>query len=319
MNPLDDITGLDATRWKRARKQAQQTVISTVQKPDKRLFTGRAFGRFPAWVTAIMLIVLGVIAIAAFWISAGKQIAATDLVLMPVVHDYQRLSAGWADVSILLNLLLGELGTILFSLAAGIFQGDPIRLGRLRFRPLALAFRLAAVVCACFAILANVTITALHAGAYANVAVFGWFMTFAPPVVVLWVGLFFERLLLATLEARTAARDAFNRDYDQYETVQRNPEAPPDFRRTWHLQIYDQLLRISPANRRKIEALVAENPVIRVELIKREFTRHEWADFTIETPPSRPTIPPPTGGPYLSPNGTWNVSSNGSEQPSATQ
>ncbi|MCC7451683.1 MAG: hypothetical protein IT324_30020 [Anaerolineae bacterium] len=286
MSPLDDITPLDAVRWERARKLAGQSIQAATPKPDQAHYIRQSFNRFPRWVTVSMLTVLGVIGIAAFWLSAGKQIAATDLVLMPIVRDYNaRLSTGWADFAILLTLLLGELGTILFSTASGIFPGQPAAIGRFRIRLAALAFRTAALMCAGFALLANITITALHTEDIARLPLFGWFLAVAPPIVVLFIGLFAERLLLMSLEARATAKQA----YAEWERIQRNPESHPNFKRIWHMQVLDQLMKVSAVNRRKIEALVAEQPEMRVELVRREFIRHEWADFEIEVP-THPTL-----------------------------
>jgi hypothetical protein len=302
MTQLDDITGLDTARWERARKQAQHIVRDMVAEPDKRLYTGRAFQKYPGWLTSATLVVLALVASAAFWISAGKQIAATNVVLTPIVHDYDRLSTGWADVAIVLSLCLGEFGTVLFSTAAGIFPSQPWTIGRVRVRATEVAFRGASVICACFALLANITITVRHAGSYADIALFGWFMTLAPPIIVLFVGLFAEKLLLGMLEARTAAREAYHQAYDGYETVQRSPESHPDFKRLWHVQILEQLIKVSQANRRKIEAA----PELRADLVRREFIRHEWATFEIEGPPSRPTLPSPEGASVM-------LTSNGSQ------
>src|SRR5260221_13159249 len=107
MNTIDDITGLDITRWERARRLAQEQVRNMVPKPVAEHYSPRGFGRFPTWVTVGMFVMLFVIATAAFWISAGKQITATDLVLMPVVEDYHSLSGPWAEFGIMLNLLFG--------------------------------------------------------------------------------------------------------------------------------------------------------------------------------------------------------------------
>ncbi|MCC7452319.1 MAG: hypothetical protein IT324_33265 [Anaerolineae bacterium] len=320
MNPIDEIAGLDTVRWERARSLAQQIVKSTVNKPDKSYYTGQTFSRFPRWVTALTLIVLGVIGVAAFWLSAGKQIAATDLVLMPIVRDYgTRLSPGWADIAILLMLLLSELGTILFSTASGIFPGQPTRIGRWHIRLSALAFRIAAFTCARFALLANITITALHTEDIAHLPLFGWFLAVAPPIVVVFIGLFAERLLLTSLEARAIAKEAYDRAYAEWERIQREPDSAPQYRRIWHMQILDQLMKVSPTNRRKLEALIHDQPQLRAELVRREFIRHEWADFTIEVTPARPTMPLAAGESYPSLTATSNGSPNGSEKLSEAQ
>src|SRR5260370_2295072 len=115
MHTIDDITSLDAVRWERARKAAEQLVRDKAPRPDKAVYTAPSFDRFPRWVTLSMLLVLLVIGTAAFWMSAGKQIAATDVALQPIVLAYSnRLSSTWSDAPIVSPLLLVELDTILF-------------------------------------------------------------------------------------------------------------------------------------------------------------------------------------------------------------
>ncbi len=211
------------------------------------------------------------------------------LALKPILRDYSdRLSSGWADLAIVQALLLGELGAILFSLAAGIFQGAPFHVGRFCIRPTKWIFRAAAVICAGFALLANITITALHTQDLASLPVYGWFMAVVPPVVVLFVGLFIEHLLLTFLEARTSAKEAYDRAYDEWNRIQREPESHPEFRAIWNQEILDQLRKVSRVNRDKTEAA----PELRADLVRREFQRHEWASFAVELPEPRPTMLP---------------------------
>jgi hypothetical protein len=291
---LDHIAGLDTTRWERARHNAREIVRSRLQRPEPSQYAVRVYTRLPEGFTKGMLIVLGIIALAAFWISAGKQIAATDIVLSPIVKEYDnRLSTGWADVGIGLNLLLGELGTILFFTAAGIFPGGSIRWRAFEFKPVSLAFRAAGLMCATFAILANVTITYLHP--QKDVMFYEWFLTLAPPFVVLFIGLYAERLLLMSVEARARAREAYEAAVETYQRYQADPESHPEFVAIWKREIFDQLMKVSAANRKKIEEAIQANPDVRMLLVQREHLRHEWtngwqlaaANFTLPSLPDQ--------------------------------
>lgn len=266
---LDHITGLDATRFERARQQAEEQIRLAVPMPDKARYTAGVYSKYPPAVTAGALLALAVVAIAMFWISAGKALVAADLTLGPMVGEYARLSPVWLDTALILFLLAGEVGAIIFSAGRALLSVS----GRDRTW-----LSVAALASAAGALLANVSVTALHQESIASLPWFGWFMAIMPPSVVLAVGLFIEKLLLGALEARANAKAAYEAALAAWREAQEHPAEHDDFKRRWALAIFDQLLRISPANRQKIAALVDADPAWRVELVRREVARHEWAN-----------------------------------------
>jgi hypothetical protein len=278
---LAQIAPLNTTRWQRARGEAQEVIRKQFPEPRPNDFIWRArVSRYPVWLTGIILSALAIFAAGMFVVSAGKQVVASDLILHPLTGVYSRLSAIWVDASIVLILLSGELGAILFSAGAALFSaGVSVRIGRLAVHPVQLAFRLAAGACAAFALLANISVSALHTNDMASVSAYGWFLTLMPPILVLVVGLFLERLLLGLLEARALARDEYEKAWLAWEDVQRNPERHPDFGRIWAAAIYEQLLRVSPANRQKIEQAAELYPGFKTALILAERDRHEGGDL----------------------------------------
>jgi hypothetical protein len=286
---IDTITGLDQTRWERARAQAIEQVKNLLTPPNEKLYVLRGNGKHPRWLEVAAMVLLAIVGGGAFWLSAGKQIAATDLALAPVVADYRRLSSMWQDMGIVLNLSFGELGTILFFLAAGLYPGPVSRVAR-RYNVawFSFIFRLMGGLCACFAIIANVSITALHP--ISSIPVYNWFLTLAAPGAVLGIGLLAERMVLSSLEAREAARRAYEKAYGAYLRYQENPETHPKFKEFWHRAIIDQIGKVSAVNRHKLDEAVTLDPGVRALLIHREFNRNEWAT-SIEIEPTRPTQP----------------------------
>lgn len=265
----DMLSPLSAERFERARTYAADQVRKQ-RRPDPATYRGADFSKYPPRVTLAATIALIIVGGAAFWLSAGKQIAASDLILGPLVGHYERLSPFWEDTAILLMLLLGEIGTVLFTTAHAIFGGSRLVKG---------AFYGAAFLCALFALIGNVTITSLHTSDIASLPVFGWFIAVAPPVVVLFVGLYGERLLLGVLEARATARQAFKNDMDAWEKVQRDPTAHSDYMRLFATAIIDQLRRVSARNKQILDAMVEANPGAQVALVQREMRAHQWANY----------------------------------------
>jgi len=54
-------------------------------------------------------------------------------------------------------------------------------------------------------------------------SVFAWFMTFAPPVNVLAVGLLVESLVMATLKSRSEQKRLYDTDLAEYQRIQSDP------------------------------------------------------------------------------------------------
>lgn len=286
---LAQVASLDSARWERARNNARETIRNRARKPDPKRFQPRGFGRFPAYVNVGMILLLAVVAASAFWISAGKQIAATDLVLKPVIEDYKRLSTGWVDIGIVLNLLLGEIGTVFFFTASGIFPGAMIRIKSIQINKLALAFRVAGVLCAVFALAANITISAKHP--QSDVWFYNWYLTLAAPIIVLFIGLFAERFLLSALDERATMREAYNTAYDGYEKLLNDPEHDPQFRNVWGNEVIDQLRKVSPKNKSAVDGLIELDPDNRSRLFHRERVKHDQFIRDLEQVIENPTTP----------------------------
>jgi hypothetical protein len=292
MRDLSMIPGLTSERWLNARQRAQETIRNSVKQPVESAYSLPAFSSYPNWLIRGIVGLLAVVAFSAFWISAGKQVSATALILDPLVTDYHRLSGQWVDASILLVLAMGEAGSILFSIAASVLAGDPVHLKRFSFKPTALIFRCFAFICAMFAILANVTITAIHR---ANGAEFyAWFLTLAAPCLVLAIGLVIERLVMQSLKARAEQKSRYAGALIEYQKTQDDPELHKDFKAVWARAVYDEMIRYKK-DRDLILPLVNDDPQIKALLVQREYQNHMvWEAFEMRLDAlPRPTLAPP--------------------------
>jgi hypothetical protein len=264
---LSAIPHLSAERWQQARQRAIETVRASVPEPEPSHYISRqGISTFPAWFTKSLIALLMIVAGAAFWMSAGKQVMAAGMLITPLSTS-PRLSPLWGDAAIILSLAFGELGAILFQVAASVFDGRGRRL----------VFRTFAVLCAALAVIANVSITATHQ--VGEVAVFEWFMTLIPPVAVLGIGMLIEGLVMFSLKARAEQRAAYQAAMDEYRRVQASPDKHPDFGRTWAKAIFDEMCRYK-RDRDLILPLVEQDRAVMLQLVQREYADHmAWETF----------------------------------------
>jgi hypothetical protein len=265
--PIEMIPHLSAERWQKARQRAIDTVRASVPEPDPAHYISqRGISTFPAWFTRGLIALLVIVAGAAFWMSAGKQIMAAGMLITPLSAS-PRLSPFWGDTAIILSLAFGELGAILFQVAASVFDGRGRRL----------VFRTFAVLCAALAVIANVSITATHQ--VGEVAVFEWLLTLIPPVAVLGIGMLIEGLVMHSLKARAEQRAAYQAAMVAYRQAQADPEKHPDFGRTWAKAIFDELCRYK-RDRDLIMPLVEQDRAVMLQLVQREYAEHmAWENF----------------------------------------
>jgi hypothetical protein len=289
-NPLlaviANITPLKGEQWQVAWADAEKAVIALESEPNFESYIRVSISRYPSWLNTIMLSALAVIAMGALWISAGKQIAATELVLGSVVqHSAGRVSTFWLDMSLLVALVVGEVGALAFSLAVAIF-------GK-RGRTTIVLFRIASIVCTGFALGGNATLTLRYPDATAPV--FQWFLTLAMPLLVLGVGYVGEMFLLDILEHRLTARNKYEQDKAQYDFYQKTPSAHPMFKKVFHGNVKDQLLEAQNFQRKKLlHGLISESPQAVKLLIQREYARNEFS-LVWDEDDANPTSPSSEG------------------------
>jgi hypothetical protein len=296
---LSTITPLSYDRWNRAKDNTINIIKTMNPEPNPKDYINRSkISKYPGWFTFGFTVMLMIVAIGAFWVSAGKQIAATDLTLNPIAKDFSsKLSSTWADIGIIMTLLLGEIGTILFSAASAIYPSKDVYFivrGN-KVHPIMLFFRLGSFLSAGFALVGNVTITMVHKDNNAGIDVFKWFLTIGAPVIVLFIGLLLERQLLAYFEDRAIAQELFNKNHAVWELAHTDTENHPSYKKFLFTQILAQLKQLSKANREKIEIAENNDPMIRIALIQREIARNDWANqelvSLITANPTLPQIP----------------------------
>ncbi len=121
--------------------------------------------------------------------------------------------------------------------------------------------------------------------------IFAWFVTLAPPLTVIAVGILIESLTLHNMKAQLESQREYDIAHREYEYYRAKPEQHDTFKRRWHLSIYEELC-YRREDRLLIDTLVQQDQAIRGYLVKREIEVHEfWEAMEIDTV-NRPTLPP---------------------------
>jgi hypothetical protein len=299
---INEISPLKVERWEAAHTLACEQIRTDAPEPLFEHYVRGMVSKYPPIVIKGLVAALLVLALGALFVSAGKQMIATDFVLSDLVQ-YGRVGSTWVDMSLLVTLLLGEIGALTFGLGAAIFSG---RVGKV-------IFRTAAIGSASLAVFSNITVTAIHP--IPQAIVYQVLLTIGPPILVLAIGYFFERLLLSTLEARGTARQEWQTDHDAWEMVQRAPKTHPDYKLIFQRQIINQLrIGQTPERRKNLELYLMNVPDASKILILREYARHEMA-LGFDVP--NPTLP--EGKNSLTPLIASQTYSNETDDPSLSQ
>lgn len=276
---MDDVPHLDSTRWERALKNAKAIVISRVQKqefqkPERDTYFKRE-SKYPPILIGIVLVLLVMVALAAFLISAGKQVVAFDIVSRFLVDKYGvRISERYIDTIVVAALMLSEAGVILFGLAANIFSSN----GRTTS-----TFRLFQLFCTVITLLANISVTALNLAM--EMPVFDGAVTLIPPLLVIGIGWIMEQMahtwILMRLESIKAYETAIaeytkavETEEARYKLLTQEPTKHPEWSKVWGDCIIDQL-RATAKAREVFEALEKDDPQVGAKLAYREWERRQ--------------------------------------------
>jgi hypothetical protein len=260
---VDDVRHMSAEQWANAVDSAKKTIRESNPEPDFNGYLQSNIQDLPGWVTTPVFIGLTALALMALYVSAGKQLAASDLVFGDLIHVTDRVSPFWVSTTLIAMLLCGELGSLLFGLAAGIF---PNKTAQRIFRAFSISSALVALG-------ANVTMTAAHP--VQNAAIFQWFITLFTPLIVLGVGFAYENMLLTYLHARLSATRQYKADYDLYRIAQRNPERDPQYKNLLLRAVIDALRDSQPNAKKKVFEYAAHtDPDFRRFVFLREYSRH---------------------------------------------
>ena len=107
----------------------------------------------------------------------------------------------------------------------------------------------------------------------AGATVYAWFMTFAPPVTVLAVGLLVESLVMTTLKSRGEQKRRFDADLAEYQRLKADPTLHSEWKPVFYRSSYEELIRLK-AGREAILPLVDMERNVIPALVQREVMTH---------------------------------------------
>lgn len=279
---IHQFTSLTHDRWVKAYERARQIVRTSQSMPVLEYYIQSNHHHYPRWLVTSIAVALGVLALGALFVSAGKQIAAADIVLSNVAEHSERIGQAWVSISLIVLLLVGEIGALVFAVASAIFGRTKI--SRLVFRAFMFASSLVAI-------LANVSMTYVYR--VTHLELFQWFVTIFAPCVVLGVGFVGENILLTYLEQRADAITRWKKDFEHYQLIQREPEKHESWARNLAVCILQELQSSQTGQLRKqFKELLNTDPSFRERIVLREMELHLSSYGSVEEFLTRPTIPP---------------------------
>lgn len=270
---LNELDHLNARGWEKARENAEKIIRARLKEPTREAYF--SIEDKPSNVDRAISGLLVLVAVASFGVSAAKEIAALDLVLSPLPTISERISASYVSLLLLACLSLSEAGVLLFGLAI-----KPSMARTARY-----TYRFFQWLCMSIALVANATITALHP--IASAWVFDLLLTFAPPLVVIGVGLVLEERAKSVNARKDSAQAAYDAALTVYRRVNENPELDDDFMRVWGQAIVEAMVARSLKNKELLPAWLDEHPEIAAQVAQREYNRYQW----IFQPVSQPEMP----------------------------
>jgi hypothetical protein len=273
---FESIEQLNSDRWDKAKQNARLKIAARTPKPTLDQYLA-ADSKYSATVMRVGGLLLVLVALAAFVISAGRQIAAFDTITAPLAVGYStRISAAYVDLVLIAALGLSEFGVIVFGAGAKVIAKTNIEKTILRL------FQVLSIL---IAISGNLTVWALN---YSHntlpvVELFDLLITISAPTLVVGIGVMIERLVSDNVAHRHNAMQAYALALKNWEQSSAAPEKHPDWFEVWGNCILDQL-RATKKNRDEIDRLIADDPTVRQELVYREYKRYEWKFMPVATP-----------------------------------
>lgn len=264
---------LTADRYADATNRAKSLIRERVEAPQWAQFERKGTQIYPRWFTGLILALLGIVMIASFTISAGKQIASSSMIFDTLPDKFNHLSSGWAGFSIVFMLLLSELGAVLFLIAGGTIAHDAPKWRGVNL--IAWMFRFFAGLCAAYAVVSNISVTLLDP--VAAVGVLQWLMSIGIPLTVLGLGMMLERMVINALNQRGKQKIEYELALRDYHALMADPTTHTAWGQILSSVVFEELTRLKK-NRDQIEATFAEigadRATLRAHLVRAEIQAH---------------------------------------------
>lgn len=278
---LDLVNGLTRAKYKKGADLAWEQLASNHPRPTRGSVANTAIDKKSLAFRRNVTIALWLLVAIAGGLSAVKQFISSESVLAPLfppnsIFLYGAIGACW---------MLGEIGAILFSVAAGVMA---------RNRLTGFVFRTASLACAALAIIGNVSAAQLHTdGVPVTYTAYLWFLTILPPVLVLACALVLEHFQREDREKSANNEALYETALTRYNDWKMTARRSSEYRAYLNDEIVIALRNLSAHNSEEIEALDRQWGDAGLDaLVMREIRKWDRAILEADTDrPSQPSAP----------------------------
>lgn len=237
-------------------KAREITVRKMGTQPKREQFQNRSFGRYPGWIVGIIAVLVIIVLVSAFILSAMRlyDIGRSEF-YSTIAHD---ASAMWAGIFV---LLMSESSAVLFTVALSVIGDTKLQKGI--FIGIALLSTLIA--------LSGNFYVALYER---DVTVFSVLEALAPPVITIATSYALKELMLKFVEKRHEEKTSFEEALEKWRKSTADPDKHPDF-----IHAYADTLKaaIYDANKDgRVKHQWADGTKERVVDILQRFTKSDW-------------------------------------------
>jgi hypothetical protein len=264
---LTDIQPLTQQQRLEARKKAQKVIQALEgEKPKLEHFRKSTSGKYPQWITGVVVVLSLVVLLTAFLLSAMRLYHIGYRTFYETLeHDLSSTIAGFAIV------VLSEAAAVLFTIALSV-------IGQTKTQRRILSASIAGT--AALALSGNYYVALFEH----KLTVFSVLESMLPPLLTLSTAYVLKELILNMIEQRHADQSTFERALMEWEHSTADPESHPKFLQAYPNELRDALLK-SNRKRKAVKEAMAEltNPQWKV-LVTRELQADEWFTVSDEIP-----------------------------------
>lgn len=285
---------LSTERYLNAQQAAKDAVKKRIRKPEERDFKTATVSHYPNWFIYGVIGALIVVMIASFWVSAGKQVAASGLMFDHLPGEFSHLTDTWSNGSIISMLILSEIGSILFLVSSGTIALSAPKATVRRWvdeqgnehewavNITQWVLRLFAFVCAGYAILSNITITVLDP-LDSVTSWLQWTVSIFMPVTVLGLGILLERIVIEQLRSSADCQRRYQVAMINYQAALEAPQNHEYYPSLLMDALFDEIRRYKRERDAMGEVweLVQSSEQHRVWLVQAEYAAHQQSNSLI--------------------------------------
>lgn len=271
---IEVVRHLSLDQWNACVDETKKKIKSDNPAPDLDQYLNTGIDELPPALSNTLIGLLILVAVGALIVSAGKQLIVANLAFSDLLKVTDTLSPLWLITAMIVSLMVGELGCLLFALGASIFPSGRHIL------------RVFSIGSASIALIANITVTALHP--VEGVVWFQWVTTLFFPLVILGIGYMCEIILVKRVDKRRTAIQRYNEAFAAWQPIDAAPEANKKYKKELYHIVVAALRSVQATQKLRAWDVAITNPIFCRDVFLAEYVRYAVEpDFELDG--SRPT------------------------------